>query len=70
MAEFQPEVIHVWNLGGLNKSLMLTLQSSGRPVVYDVSDHWISRSLRADVWLQWWNGDTGGGRPYHPRVPA
>jgi glycogen synthase len=60
IAEFQPEVIHVWNLGGLTKSLMLTLQSGGRPVVYDVSDHWISRSLRADVWLQWWNGDTGG----------
>ena len=60
MTDFQPEIIHVWNLGGLNKSLMLTLQSGGRPVVFDVSDHWISRSLKADVWLQWWNGETGG----------
>lgn len=60
LADFQPDVIHVWNLGGLSKALMLTAQASGRPVVYDVSDHWIARSLRADVWLRWWNGDAGG----------
>lgn len=57
LAEFQPDVVHVWNLGGLSKALMLTLQASGRPVVYDVSDHWIARSIRADVWLRWWNGE-------------
>jgi len=60
IAEFGPEVVHVWNMGGLSKALLLTLQESGLPVVYDVSDHWIARSLRADVWLRWWNGDTGG----------
>lgn len=60
LADFAPDVVHVWNLGGLSKALMLTLQASGRPVVYDVSDHWIARSLRADVWLRWWNGDAGG----------
>ena len=50
-----PELIHVWNMGGLSKSLLLRLEQSGLPVVYDVSDHWIARSLRADVWLSWWN---------------
>jgi glycosyltransferase involved in cell wall biosynthesis len=25
-------------------------------LVYDISDHGIARSLRADVWLSWWNG--------------
>ncbi|MEI6673603.1 MAG: glycosyltransferase family 4 protein [Verrucomicrobiota bacterium] len=50
-----PDVIHVWNMGGLSKSLLLRLEHSGLPVVYDVSDHWIARSLRADVWLAWWN---------------
>jgi glycogen(starch) synthase len=60
LADFAPDVVHVWNLGGLSKALMLTLQASGCPVVYDVSDHWIARSLRADVWLRWWNGDAGG----------
>ena len=60
LADFQPDVVHVWNLGGLSKTLMLTLQAARRPVVYDVSDHWIARSLRADVWLNWWNGVAGG----------
>ena len=55
VADFQPELIHVWNLGGISKSLGFTLQDLGRPVVYDVSDHWIARSLAADVWLAWWN---------------
>ena len=57
---FEPDVVHVWNLGGISKGLTLQLQACGRPVVYDVSDHWIARSLKADVWLRWWNGDSGG----------
>lgn len=61
LSAFAPDVVHVWNLGGLSKSFMLTLQHWGGPVVYDVSDHWIARSLRADVWLRWWNGEAGGG---------
>jgi glycosyltransferase involved in cell wall biosynthesis len=60
LTEFAPDVVHVWNLGGLSKGLMLTLQAQKAPVVYDVSDHWIARSLRADVWLSWWNGNSGG----------
>ncbi len=55
LAAWRPDVIHVWNMGGLSKSLLLRLEHSGLPVVYDVSDHWIARSLRADVWLAWWN---------------
>ncbi len=61
IAQFQPDLIHVWNMGGLSKSLILTLQQSGLPLVYDVSDHWIAQSLRADVWLRWWNGEAGEG---------
>lgn len=55
VAGFRPDVVHVWNLGGLSKSLCLTLQQLAVPVVFDVSDHWIARSLAADVWLDWWN---------------
>ncbi len=61
LAEFRPDLVHVWNLGGLSKALILTLQAWGGPVIYDVSDHWIARSLRADVWLRWWNEEAGGG---------
>lgn len=60
ISSFAPDVIHVWNLGGLSKALMLTLEAWAGPVVYDVSDHWIARSLVADVWLRWWNGEAGG----------
>ena len=51
----RPDLIHVWNMGGLSKSLLLRLEQSGVPVVYDVSDHWIANSLRNDAWLSWWN---------------
>jgi glycogen synthase len=55
---FKPDLVHVWNLGGISKSLALTLQRLDIPTVYDVSDHWIARSLVGDVWLDWWNRET------------
>ncbi len=51
----RPDLIHVWNMGGISKSLLQRIEQGKIPVVYDVSDHWIARSLRADVWLSWWN---------------
>ncbi len=59
ITSFQPEVVHVWCMNGISKSLCLTLQQLGIPTVYDVSDHWILRSLKADVWLDWWNRSEG-----------
>ncbi|MCF7787302.1 MAG: glycosyltransferase family 4 protein [Prosthecobacter sp.] len=55
----QPDVVHVWSMDGLSKSLCLTLQRSAVPTVYNVSDNWISRSLTGDVWLNWWNRRQG-----------
>jgi glycosyltransferase involved in cell wall biosynthesis len=55
IARVRPDVVHVWNLGGISKSLTLTLQKLNIPTVYDISDHWIARSLVGDVWLRWWN---------------
>ena len=48
-------------MGGLSKSMLLTLQQLGTPTVFYLSDHWIARSLAADIWLRWWNAP--------PRVP-
>ncbi len=59
LANFQPELVHVWNMGGISKSLLLRLEAATTPVVYDISDHWIARSMRADVWLGWWNTPRG-----------
>ncbi|WOO42004.1 glycosyltransferase family 4 protein [Rubellicoccus peritrichatus] len=55
LKHFSPDVVHVWNMGGISKSLLHRLERGAVPVVYDVSDHWIARSLKADVWLSWWN---------------
>lgn len=55
----RPDVVHVWNLGGISKSIIHTLEQLQVPVAYDISDHWIARSLKADVWLDWWNRSTG-----------
>lgn len=55
LANFRPDLVHVFNPAGLSKSLLLTLQRHALPTVYFVSDHWIVRNLGADVWLNWWN---------------
>jgi glycogen synthase len=61
VARVQPDVVHVWNLGGISKSILHTLEMLKLPVAYDISDHWIARSLQADVWLDWWNRCPGDG---------
>ncbi|MEO0793804.1 MAG: glycosyltransferase family 4 protein [Verrucomicrobiota bacterium] len=61
IARIRPDVIHVWNMGGISKSLIHRLENGNIPIVYDVSDHWIARSLKADVWLDWWNRPARGG---------
>ena len=52
---FKPDIVYVWNLGGISKSILHTLERLGVPVAIYMSDHWIARSLVADVWLDWWN---------------
>jgi glycosyltransferase involved in cell wall biosynthesis len=53
--EFQPDVVHVFSLAGISKSLVFTLYNSKLPVVYDVFDHWLSANVREDPWLRFWN---------------
>jgi glycosyltransferase involved in cell wall biosynthesis len=55
LEQFQPDVIHVFSLLGLSKSLIFTLYNSKRPVVYDIFDHWLSANVREDPWLHFWN---------------
>jgi glycosyltransferase involved in cell wall biosynthesis len=53
--EFKPDVVHVFSLAGISKSLVFTLYNSKLPVVYDVFDHWLSANVREDPWLRFWN---------------
>jgi glycogen(starch) synthase len=62
IAEYKPDVVYVWNMGGLSKSMVLTLQRLGVPAVFYLSDHWIARGFHSDVWLQWWNGKSAKRR--------
>jgi len=55
--QFQPDLVYVWSLHGLSKSLVFTLRNSRHPVVYDVSDYWLAREIRQDPWLRWWNSE-------------
>lgn len=61
IAEFEPDVIHVFSLRGLSKSLLVTLRRTGVPTCFDVADTWLAEELRDDPWLSWWNRE---------RVPA
>lgn len=55
LQEFQPDLVHVFSLNGLSKSLIFTLRNSRRPVVFDVYDHWLSADVMEDPWLRYWN---------------
>jgi glycogen synthase len=50
-----PDLVHVWNMGGLSKSMLFQLQQSGIPTVFYLSDHWIAGGDHSDVWQNWWN---------------
>jgi glycosyltransferase involved in cell wall biosynthesis len=52
---FKPDVVHVFSLNGISKSLIFTLYNSKLPVVYDVFDHWLSANVKEDPWLRFWN---------------
>ena len=55
IADLQPDLVHVWSLRGLSKSLIFALRNSRLPTVYDIADRWLADDLRADAWLRWWN---------------
>jgi glycogen(starch) synthase len=57
LQKMNPDLVYVWNFGGLSKSMLFTLQKVGIPTAFAVCDHWIARSEYADVWLRWWNFD-------------
>jgi glycosyltransferase involved in cell wall biosynthesis len=62
LERFRPDLIHVWSLAGLSKSLIFALRQSRLPTVYDVADDWLAAGIRHDPWLRWWN-DPGGNLP-------
>ncbi|MDQ8193093.1 glycosyltransferase family 4 protein [Coraliomargarita sp. SDUM461004] len=52
---FKPDVIYVWNMRGLSKSLLFRLQAKGKHVVYDLHMDWLMPEFfNRDPWYRWW----------------
>lgn len=57
-----PDVVFVWNMRGLTKSLLHTAQRSGLPMAYCVSDSWLEDDLPRDRWLSFWDHPHAGAK--------
>ena len=59
LERFKPDMVWVWNMRGLSKSLLFYLQASGIRVVYDLHADWLNpQSFGEDPWYRWWHKDT------------
>ncbi|MGZ0706888.1 glycosyltransferase family 4 protein [Coraliomargarita sp. W4R53] len=55
LRRFKPDVIYVWNMRGLSKSLLFRLQDKGKRMVYDIHMDWLlPESFNCDPWSRWW----------------
>ena len=55
LRRFKPDVVYVWNMRGLSKSLLFRLQDKGVRMVYDLHSDWLlSESFNRDPWYRWW----------------
>jgi glycogen synthase len=55
ISRVQPDLVQVFSMEGLSKSLLFTLRQARVPTVYDVANHWLAEGIRKDPWLKWWN---------------
>lgn len=52
---FKPDLVYVWNMRKLSKSLLFRMQDKGQRVVYDLHVDWLSAdSFNEDPWYRWW----------------
>lgn len=54
---WQPDVVYIWNLGGLSLDLPLVAQSRALPVCYFISDRWLER-WDTSRWYRLWRDDS------------
>lgn len=55
ISEFRPDLVYVWSLSGIGKSILFTLERTKLPTVFDISDRWLAEELPEDPWLDFWN---------------
>jgi glycosyltransferase involved in cell wall biosynthesis len=55
---FQPDVVYVWDMRELSRSLVFQIQQRGIPVVYDLHSEWLfPETFCADPWYRWWHAN-------------
>jgi len=58
MSRFEPDVVYVWNMRELSKSLLFRLQKKGVRIVYDLHMDWLlPESFNRDPWYRWWRAN-------------
>lgn len=56
LGSFRPDVVSVWNLGGLSAGLLHEVARSGHPLVLVLGDDWLRWVHRADPWMRRFRG--------------
>lgn len=52
LREVEPDVVSVWNMGGMSLGLLTTLAATGIPLVFVVCDDWLIYGPRLDAWTR------------------
>lgn len=52
LADVQPEVVSVWNVGAMSLGMLRTIADRGIPMVYAVCDEWPVYGLSMDPWTR------------------
>ncbi len=55
IGSFYPDLVYVWSLQGLSKSLIMSLQRLAIPTVFAVFSPWLTHDLKVSAWTKWWN---------------
>src|SRR3989442_2279816 len=48
IAECEPDLVYVWSLCGLSKSLIFALRHTRLPTYYDIADLWLTHEISSD----------------------
>lgn len=53
--DFRPDVLYIFNMRGISVALMLLAQQMEIPVCYFVSDPWLTKISKTDMWMKLWS---------------
>jgi glycosyltransferase involved in cell wall biosynthesis len=55
LRRFDPDLVYVWSMEGISKSLLFRIQNKGIPMVFDLHSSWLEQSqFESDPWFSWW----------------